>query len=376
MTRVLWIPIFSMRSYETGEYSILKDGNFQLTLSRMIASDFDEIIMTRPTLVSDFEEFRELISRLPKLRDRLSFTPAEYGINAVETRQKFYEVNASVLSTLLNIVDYVVTDITGFYKLNSDKPYVNNFNITKLPHLQRDYIDQFFDEDVKSIEQSMLTTVINESQRNYIRLVKPDLAKKVLTYTMVANENLLPYPNDDEIFYPIENMSYDRTIFWPFRISDKAYKFQEFLKIFIENGLFRDFDLIISDPNDSYTENHSFIKKIKPTKQEYYKILAACPIIIMLDEMDDVLHPGTIEFFYYNCPIITFRNNIIDHANQILTMDEIPHVLRSLYFESKDICDFIYSPFEISDVYCKGYFAELAEAESLRRLKRSERNEN
>ena len=30
----LVVPIYSMRSYETGEYSILKDGNFKHTMAK------------------------------------------------------------------------------------------------------------------------------------------------------------------------------------------------------------------------------------------------------------------------------------------------------------------------------------------------------
>ena len=41
----LIVPIYSMRSYKTGDYSILKDGNFKLQLNRM---DWDQDILIIP----------------------------------------------------------------------------------------------------------------------------------------------------------------------------------------------------------------------------------------------------------------------------------------------------------------------------------------
>ncbi len=340
-----------MRSHESDEYYLLKDGNFQLTLSRILASDYDSIVMTIPTRVADMEEFESLVASHPSLSKRLKCVRVEYGINAVNTRETFYQTNREILLQLIRTpIDLVITDITGFYKLGESIPHINNFNVTKLDELDRPYVDKFFDEDLKSIEAAKLTTVINEKQREKIISVRPDLATKVVSYTMVAHEDLLPKQNTHETF-EIPGTTYDRMIFWPFRISDKAYKFQDFLKIFVEEGLYREFDLVITDPNDSYTGTHAFIKKIKPTKEQYYKILSSCPMVVMLDDIDLVLHPGTIEFFYYSCPIITFRNQLIDHANQIITLDEIPHVLRTLYLETKDMSKFIYKKNQISKIY-------------------------
>ena len=93
---VLFIPIYSMRSYETGKYSILKDGNFQLTMARILASDFEQIVVTVP---SDSSDFNETLARFESLT-RVSFVKAEYGVNAVETRDTFWSKNAVAIQTL------------------------------------------------------------------------------------------------------------------------------------------------------------------------------------------------------------------------------------------------------------------------------------
>ena len=81
----LVVPIYSMRSYETGEYSILKDGNFKLQLNRM---NWDKDILFIPQNTSDLNEFLDL-GILP--RDQIK--TANYGENAYETRKMFWKEN-------------------------------------------------------------------------------------------------------------------------------------------------------------------------------------------------------------------------------------------------------------------------------------------
>lgn len=346
---VLWIPIFSMRSYATGCYSLLKDGNFQLTLSRIAASDYDSITVLVPNRTSDLDE---LIARvrdaIPEVANRIKFVNACYGDNAVETRQVFWEVNQHFFKNFLHEFDLVVTDVTGFHKVNHrNVPFINNFNITKLPELNRKYIDMFFDLDLESIRAAKLTTVINPRQREYILEVDPSLKDKVVAYTKVASEHFLPR-SESQHYLPL------RSIFWPFRISDTAYQFDKFIEMFIENKLDKRWRIVITDPNDSYTADHKFVIKKKMEKSEYYAHLQSKPVVVMLDDIDTVLHPGTIEFFYYGCPVITLLNDLVGNKYQVEKLSDIPDMLNQIEYNSNtDISDFVYLKDEKSKIYTK-----------------------
>ena len=343
---VLWIPIFSMRSHETGKYSVLKDGNFQLTMARVLASDFGRVFVAVPNDISDLQELTERF----KDSKNVAFIQMTYGINAVETRETFWDVNASMMENFegtSNNTELLITDITGYV---GPLPVVFNFNITKLPELDRPYIDRFFDTDLKSIERSLFTTVLNPRQREYILQERPDLKDKVVVHTKCAHTALLP--SVDDSVPPIKGL-----IFWPFRISDTAYRWDEFVRIFEEQHLGEYFNVVVTDPNDSLKAPLPlFVIPFRPSKAEYYEFLNKRPIVVMLDDIDTVLHPGTIEFFYYGCPTITFGAKLLHNPNAIPTIDMLASALSDdiiNYDRRADLTPFVYSIGEIDMLYNK-----------------------
>lgn len=332
---ILWIPIFSMRSYDTGEYSILKDGNFQLTMARVLASDFDLVTVAVPEQSSDFEEV------LLRFKDaNVYFTKMKYGLNAVQTREIFW-----VQNQIPSAYDLVISDITGY---TGDSQVIYNFNITKLPELDRPYIDRFFEQDLKSIEQSVFTTVLNPRQREYILEVRPDLESKIVVHTKCVHSAMMPSSAPMDFMMDAD----PKVVFWPFRISDKAYGFSEFLQAFTNQGL-QDlgYGIVITDPNDSATELPPFVSKIKPSKTEYYEILSSQPTVVMLDDIDTVLHPGTIEFFFYGCPVITFESKLIQNPNAIGDLGNLQDALSKLSYNSINLLPFVYNLSDVDPLY-------------------------
>ena len=76
----------------------------------------------------------------------------------------------------------------------------------------------------------------------------------------------------------------------------------------------------------------------------------------MLDDIDTVLHPGTIEFFHYGSPVIAFEADLIDNPNAIKSLDELPQALDRIRFDSFDEARwrthrFVYSSHEIDQYY-------------------------
>ncbi len=332
-----------MRSYETGQYAVLKDGNFQLVMARALASDFKFIHIAIPEDCSDYDELIERFRGKPIGVKSIQFVKLKYGKNAVETREQFWELNKErlYLAEMSKEFDVIISDITGYKKHEFGFPHViYNFNITKLPELDRPYIDKFFEQDLKSIEDSLFTTVINPRQREYILECRPDLHTKVIAHYKVAHERMLPSG--------MAGPTKPRIIFWPFRISDKAYEWTQFLEAFEEQGLDKDGWIVVAtDPNDTLNTDAPFVMKMTPTKEQYYGILASRPVVVMLDDIDTVLHPGTIEFMHYKCPIITYKSELIHNPNAIDDLEQLSTALENLEYSVIDTSPFVYKLNEV-----------------------------
>ncbi len=310
--------------------------------------------MAIPTDAADVDELfikfhTEIVS------GKITFAKMVYGANAVDTRNTFWGLNWCSLWWVSKDADVLVSDITGY---PGTLPVVYNFNITKLPELDRPYIDQFWDADLKSIENSVFTTVLNPRQREYILEVRPDLVDKIIVNTKCAHENLLPLADEADLPFVNNNA---KLIFWPFRISDAAYKWAAFLEAFKAQGLNEEYTIAVTDPNESLKDPLPlFVIRTKPTKEQYYKILSLRPIVVMLDDIDTVLHPGTIEFFHYQCPVITFNAALLGNKNSISSLDQLSaalekidkqlHNLAKLGYNS-NLTNFVYKKDEVDAFY-------------------------
>lgn len=314
--KILFIPMYSMRSHEDGAYKMLKDGNFQSVLSRMLdLVKTDDIHCTFPFDTSDFNDVQNILKDVP-----INFMPVEYGLNAMDTRENFWKLNPDFIDE--KRFDYVVTDIGGFPYKNIK--FINNFNISKIKGLERSYVDKFFDIEVESALKAESTIVINEAQRLEFIFTNKWLDNKVYTNKKLLNPDIYKYFTDNT---PIdkEHILTKETLFWPFRLTDKAYQFEwvySYLKA-NHNMLPKGFEIVVTDPNNTLDQfqhllsNIIPVRKITPSKAQYYKILEQKPLMIMLDDIDKVLHPGLIEFLYFKCRIITLRNNTIRTNLQI-----------------------------------------------------------
>lgn len=270
------IPIYSMRSYETGKYSILKDGNFKLHINRM---DWNKDYLVVPHNISDLDEFLDL-DIIPS--SQLIF--GEYGENAYDTRKNFWHSNDINFEAL---GFDVVTDITGF---PYDNNFINNFNITKDPNNPRWYIDEFIDKDIDSIQRAENTFVLNQGQKDYLLSLDPTLKIQV-------SQKVIRKEYFEKVKMDPPALDFKVDIFFPFRISDPAYKFTEV----VENNPEK--TILITDPNDSYTENYSNVIKKRFTKREYYGIIYTRPKIIYNENPEKIFHPGLADFIYFGCDI-------------------------------------------------------------------------
>jgi hypothetical protein len=240
---------------------------------------WDKDILIIPKNTSDLDEFLDL-DILPI--DQIKTT--KYGENAYETRKTFWKENQTFIDAWgLPII----TDITGYTGSN---PFINNFNITKDPEVSRWYIDEFIEVDVNSIKRATMTYVLNQGQKDYLR--------NFTSSPIEVNTKVIRKEYFDKVGIEIPKIP-DFDIFFPFRISDPAYKFTEV----VQNN--PDKTILITDPNDSYTENYSNVIKKRFTKREYYGIIYYYkPTIIYNENPEKIFHPGLADFIYFGCDIV------------------------------------------------------------------------
>ena len=89
-------------------------------------------------------------------------------------------------------------------------------------------------------------------------------------------------------------------IFFPFRISDPCYRFEKAQSLAVRMGK----KLVVTDPNESLADDR-FVRKIKPSKYEYYAILMSRPTIIYLEDPEFCFHPGLGELIFFGCDIVS-----------------------------------------------------------------------
>lgn len=284
------VPIYSMRSYETGEYAVLKDGNFQLHLNRAIPGD----IICYPKNSSDIEHCKELFPEF-------EFVPLVYNDNAYETRKHFWEENQTVVDSLIEYYDcaFLITDITGYSGSNG---VLFNFNITKDDNVERYYIDEFIEKDVESVNRSVWTKVLNQCQKD--TLVKYGANENLIFVDQrVVKESIIERYSEGLPPIVLDG------IFHPFRISDKCYEFDKVVEISIASKV----PLYITDPNNSFNKfEHKYqkadIRLLHISKSEYYQILKGRPTIYYFENPEKVFHPGLAELIYFNANIKTEYN--------------------------------------------------------------------
>lgn len=286
---VLFIPIYSMRNYETGFYNLANDGNMARIVSKLYELENCNIDLLIP---AKSENLDKAISIL-KGRTNIKIIKCNaYGKNAKETREE----------------------------LEKFIPYINeNYDcIISEPNILTKYL---VDNDYKVIYwcvASITSEICPWFVEDYIEIDKY-IASKAITAVSLENQVLALKGNSYvESFYNPEVFDY-KTIFFPFRLSDKSYHFEELKKAIykIKSMGYNNFKVLYTDPNNSYYEKlDDVFVKVSPDKDIYLSILKSRPIVPYLEDPDNMIHISTYELFYYNCKVISLNtnNSIFDKA--------------------------------------------------------------
>ena len=244
---VFIIQQYSMRNHTDGIYNPLLDGNLNLTLHRIYHSLMKKpdmvVSITIPNSINEVElKFLKEFTK-KEFDDRVKFIPIEYGINAYENRKKFDEITKLDSKFLLGS-DLIISDFEGIS--SNIAPIVYNFNISKVPDLDRWYVDEFFESQANRVSSATSAYVLNENQKEYFvescetQVQAMDVSGTVIVDSEIINKTLfmkqvkffISLLDDDmkikvESFMSKEVMNCDQLFFMPFRLTDECYNFND-----------------------------------------------------------------------------------------------------------------------------------------------------
>lgn len=293
---VLMIPVYSARSYETGEYNLTADGNVSKYLMKIIKSNAEKITIFYPDNSINLDKVQNFLKENTK--QKVKWVSVKYGKNAQETRNmgrqffdyidKKYDIIISEINTLAEIV---ANGGDCFCNKNNFIYWVGTHNIdgTRWDTAGHEQLN-------KRIAQEVQTACLLPAQ-------VPFLGGKAF---------------EDEYIY--ESKYFDKKIiFFPFRLTDTSYKLDLFMET-IYNLRENNFVVLYTDPNDSGLLNDAdkdiFIK-VPANKFVYLSILKGKPIIPFLDDLEKNSHSNIFEFMYYNCKVIMYENKNINFETAI-----------------------------------------------------------
>lgn len=301
--KTLFIPIYSMRSYETGLFDILCDGNMARVLN-MCKDNESQIVYVA---IPEERLLKEgCIEQLYKFIELHNITDIEF------VQFKGYKENAAATRDSVSFNSQVV----DFVNKNDISLLVVEPNLL-IKHLllsNNDKIRSLIERD-RVIYWCVASATTIDVPWFVMGRVQSDIELSRLLPTACAVESQVGFLKGKsyvEEFYNPENFDM-KIIFFPFRISDRSYRFNslvEMVRKLVKEGIYN-FKVLLTDPNNSLEDIEDDIKDmfevIPSSKLIYLAILKGRPIIPYFENADVVKHISICEMLYYKCNIITFK---------------------------------------------------------------------
>lgn len=290
---VLMIPVYSTRSYDSGVYDLLADGNISKFLMKVLKSEAKEIDIFYPRHSKNIDCIERLTDKYAKCR--VSWLAREYGLNAHETRnmgQKFYNYILGsgkqydyIISEIDTLAEIAIESKNHFCDSNNFIYWAGSWNADGSPWYEKEHANTN-----QYIAKNISTACLLKGQ--------VDLYKGKSFY--------------DECIYDPQYFD-KQIIFFPFRLSDKSYHAEEFKNIIheLKDEGYDNFVVLFTDVNDSHVFDKELINgfiKVPSNKFVYQAILKGKPIIPYLDDVTKNYHSNIFEFEYYGCDIIQTKN--------------------------------------------------------------------
>lgn len=302
-----FIPVLSMRDYQTGKYKLNCDGNMMRVLSMIYESGVKHAYITIPKLQKidehDFGELKKRIESKFGTLSLISFVYSDsYGSNAKETRDcRFihYEI-----SKLLAAAEVVIIEPQGMI-------------LNLLDFKNNDVNEKLIYWCVASCTENYTPWFVKDYE-----LIDKRIAEEIPTAcaTKTQVEFLKGKAYHEEFYNP--KFSDMKIIFFPFRLSDPSYQAEKFRDMIIKlnQKANNSFKVLYSDPNISGIfdgmEEYDILK-VPSDFALYISILKGAPIIPYFENADEVKHISIEEMAMYKCQIVCYDNDEIQRCENV-----------------------------------------------------------
>lgn len=249
-----------MRSYKTGAYSLLADGNLNIVLHHIYnSSKTNHYTITIPDkhVHEDLVILQDII--LPMFKCEIELLPIHYGVNADDNRTVVPDTIEINFLEYANVVSY-------FENLRPGIPWVLKMHMSKIEELDRPYADKHYDTFIEALYDTHLiqADVLNYAQYEQVYRTNPLISYKVNVNEQCLNKKLYAklfrkftnYKMADKLDAVIPYGS----VFFPFRISDTAYDFERVKTLGAP--------IVVTDPNESLDDYDCEVIKLTGNMKE------------------------------------------------------------------------------------------------------------
>lgn len=306
--RILYVPIVSMRSYDTGRYNLDSDGNVNRAVSFFTENPLGKPKSTMIILPANFEG-KDFHEKFRKANVDTDFGP--YPENAKATREDDKILYERIVN-LTNVFDFnyfIVESPALFKKLKAEQTpdmkiaFWNPVSKTleSRPTFMSD--EALAELDEVSINADLLIVATKSQAEYYKKTYKKDsfvfsnfILKKDVTYDKQEVEHIQEFFN--KMFSGMDKY------FFPFRLTDKGYRFQETVDCLVKTD--KPFVIFFTDPNESgiindefkakYDKVKHFFVKVPTDRKTIYSFMKAVPCIY--NESYDIHHASLEEIKY------------------------------------------------------------------------------
>jgi hypothetical protein len=302
--RVLYIPIVSMRSYETGEYNLAADGNVNRFLSKFSMANSVDLTITLPINIINFDFITSIFNQFKDFKVNYIYTSC-YGKNANETRKNILWIN--FLNSLdLTKFDTIIFEpnIIGTYNFSKSNKIIYWCPVSNTSEREISFVNEFAKLD-KQTANKYMTYVCTKTQQEF-------LGKNSIIDTKIMIPHLFA------------NLPKRKLFFIPFRQSDKGYYITEIYTILKKLEDEFDFEVIYTAPNGFVNDiKLKNMRQVPSDRDTYYSILARQPCIPFLEDNKNILHMSLFEFDYFKCKVIGFKNDLIKFKYELVDISQL-----------------------------------------------------
>lgn len=306
---VFYFPIVSMRSHKTGKFDLSKDGNINRALSFFNKTNVKFLTIKLAIAESDldvdgYSVFLKWIRALERSRGaeiQILFEEFSLFENAYDQRFSIGPWDVRLLNEGEDNVIIYERESIGSYLRANHKLIMDRQTIFWSPvSATKDnigcsipsFLADFEGIDRKLAKSADLVIVSTKKQKDYF----DELNKNIVVFNDFIDFSIVGDPLViKDLQRKINEESLTKTIiYFPFRLSDKGYKFQEVLDVCEGKNV----KIVVTDPNDTlkdFDTSKVNIEKVSSNRDVYYTYLQSNVVVPYLEDLSKIWHASANE---------------------------------------------------------------------------------